>query len=102
MYLKMRSYNIVISRDLNIQVSQSLKWHARRVAIEFMQHMIFCNLFNARPYAKRLHELILKCLFDERIEVRRASSTTLSGFYQCGYFQVTPEDLVEYLFLLFC
>jgi hypothetical protein len=57
--------------------------------------MIFCNLFNARPYAKRLHELVLKCLLDEQFEVRIAASTTLSGFYQCGYIEVTQEDLVR-------
>jgi hypothetical protein len=100
MYTKMSSYNIFVSCDLEIQVCMSPKWHARRVAIEFMQNMIFCNLFNARPYAQRLRELLLKCLFDERVEVRRAASTTLSGFYQCGYFQVTQEDLVEFFFLL--
>ncbi len=56
--------------------------------------MIFCNLFNARPYATQLHELVLKCLFDEQLEVRAAASTTLSDFYRCGYIQVTSEDLV--------
>jgi hypothetical protein len=56
--------------------------------------MIFCNLFNARPYAKQLHELVFKCLFDEQFEVRTATLTTLSGLYQCGYFKVTDEDLV--------
>lgn len=56
--------------------------------------MVFCNLFNARPYADRLHDLVLKSLGDEQFEVRTAASTTLSGFYQCGYIQVTGEDLV--------
>jgi hypothetical protein len=76
------------------QVCTSSKWHARRAAIEFVQNMIFCNLFNARPHAKRLHELVLKCLCDEQFEVRQVASMTLSGFYQCGYIQVTDEDLV--------
>ncbi len=56
--------------------------------------MIFCNLFNARPYAKQLHELVLKCPFDEQLEARIAALKTLSGLYQCGYFEVTEEDLV--------
>ncbi|CAF4674160.1 unnamed protein product, partial [Rotaria sp. Silwood2] len=55
--------------------------------------MIFSNLFNARPYAKRLHELVLKCLFDERLEVRTVASITLSNFYQCGYIQTIDHDL---------
>jgi proteasome activator subunit 4 len=80
---------------LQTQVCTNPKWHARRAASEFAQNMIFCNLFNARPYAKKLHELVLKCLFDEQFEVRIAASTTLSGFYQCGYIQVTQEDLVR-------
>ena len=70
------------------------KWHARRAAIEFVQNMIFCNLFNARPYAQRLHELVLKRLFDEQFEVRTVASVSLSGFYQCGYITVTNDDLV--------
>ncbi len=70
------------------------KWHARRAAIDFIQNMIFSNLFNARPYAKQIHEIVLKYLFDEQLEVRRVASTTLSGLYQCGYLQVTDEDLV--------
>lgn len=76
------------------QICTSPKWHARRAAIEFAQNMIFCNFFNARPYTKQLHELVLKCLFDEQFEVRIAASMTLSGFYQCSYIQVTHEDLV--------
>ncbi len=56
--------------------------------------MIFSNLFNARPYAKQLHEILLKCLLDEQFEVRVVASMTLSGFYQCGYIQVISEDLV--------
>ncbi|CAF3638419.1 unnamed protein product, partial [Rotaria sp. Silwood1] len=44
------------------------KWHAHRAAIDFIQNMIFCNLFNARQYAKQLHRLVIKCLFDEQLE----------------------------------
>lgn len=83
-----------------IQVCSSSKWHARRAAIEFAQIMIFSNLFNARPYAERLHKLVLQCLLDEQLEVRTAASMTLSGLYQCGYIQVTDEDLVGYVSFL--
>jgi len=79
----------------------SSKWHARRAAIDFVQNMIFSNLFNARQYAKQLHGLVLKCLFDEQLEVRIVASMTLSGFYQCGYIQVTDEDLVgKFVFIV--
>ena len=77
------------------QVCSSSKWHARRVAMEFVQNMVFCNLFNARCYAKQLRSLVLKCLFDEQLEVRTVASVTLSGFYQCGFIQVTDEDYVS-------
>jgi hypothetical protein len=63
--------------------------------------MIFCNLFNARPYAQRLRKLAFKCLFDEQFEVRTVASVTLSGFYQCGYIQVNNDDLVNIHFLSF-
>jgi hypothetical protein len=77
------------------KVCSSPKWHARRAAIEFVQNMIFCNLFNARPYAQRLRQLVFKCLYDEQFEVRTVASVTLSGFYQCGYIQVNNDDLVN-------
>jgi len=83
------------------KVSSSPKWHARRAAIEFVQNMIFCNLFNARPYAQRLRQLVFKCLFDEQFEVRTVASVTLSGFYQCGYIQVNNDDLVNKYTLFF-
>ncbi len=69
--------------------------------MEFIQNMIFCNLFNARPYAQRLRQLVFKCLFDEQFEVRTVASVTLSGFYQCGYIQITHDDLVNiFIFIL--
>ncbi|CAF3427722.1 unnamed protein product [Rotaria socialis] len=74
-------------------VCSSPKWHARRAAMEFTQNMIFCNLFNVRPYAQRLRQLVFKCLFDEQFEVRSVASVTLSGFYQCGFIQINNEDL---------
>lgn len=78
-----------------IRVCTSIKWHARRAAIEFAQNLIFCNLFTAHPYAQQLHTLVFNCLIDEQYEVRLAASTTLAGFYQCGYLPVTADDLVR-------
>jgi hypothetical protein len=60
----------------------------------FFQNIVFSNLFNARQYAEQLHTFVLKCLFDEQLEVRMVASTTLSSLYQYGYIQVTVEDLV--------
>ncbi|UJR35822.1 hypothetical protein I4U23_028569 [Adineta vaga] len=77
-------------------VCSSTKWHARRAAIEFVQNMIFSNLFNTRPYAQRLRQLVFKCLFDEQFEVRTVASVTLSGFYQCGFIQVSKDDLKHF------
>ncbi|CAF4174719.1 unnamed protein product [Rotaria sp. Silwood2] len=74
-------------------ICTSSKWHSRRAAIEFAQTLIFCNLFNSRPYTKQLNEILLKCLFDEQLEVRTIASMTLSGFYQCGYIELTDKDL---------
>ncbi|CAF4300285.1 unnamed protein product, partial [Rotaria sordida] len=76
-------------------VCTSSKWHTRQVAMEFIQYMVFCNLFNAGSYKKQLRELVFKCLFDEPFEVRSVASITLSGFYQCGYIQVNEEDFVS-------
>jgi hypothetical protein len=60
--------------------------------------MIFCNLFNVRSHAQRLRTLVIQGLFDEQYEVRIAASTTLSGFYQCRYIQVTNDDQVGWVF----
>ena len=73
----------------------SSKWHARRAAMEFVQNMIFCNLFNARSYKNQLQNLIFKCLFDQQFEVRTVASVTLSGLYQCGYIEVNNHDFVN-------
>ncbi|CAF4624946.1 unnamed protein product, partial [Rotaria sp. Silwood2] len=74
-------------------ICTSSKWHSRRAAIEFAQNLIFCSLFNSRPHIKQLNEILLKCLFDEQLEVRTIASMTLSGFYQCGYIKLTDKDL---------
>ncbi|UJR17105.1 hypothetical protein I4U23_004001 [Adineta vaga] len=72
------------------------KWQARLAALEFIQYFVFCNLFNIRSYVQRLHKLVFTCLFDERLEVRLIASTTLAGFYQCGYIPVTDTDLKHF------
>ncbi|CAF3263141.1 unnamed protein product [Rotaria socialis] len=98
MYVAMTYLRAPFLESLNEQLQQvctSSKWHTRRVAMKFVQHTIFCNLFNARLYRKQLHELVFKCLFDEQFEVRTVASVTLSGFYQCGYIQVNEEDFVN-------
>ena len=77
------------------EVCTSPKWHARRVAMEFVQNMVFSNLFTARPYAQRLRDLVIRCLFDEQYEVRNVASITLSGFYQCGFVSMTDDDFVS-------
>jgi hypothetical protein len=82
-------------------VCTNSNWHARYAAIEFAQHMIFCNLFNARPFASRIRELILKWLFDEQFEVRTIASVTLAGFYQCGFIEIIKEDLVKIVIFSF-
>ena len=76
------------------KVCQSSKWHSRRAAIEFTQNLIFCNLFNIRPYAEQFHQILMKCLYDEQYEVRLSASITLSGSYQCHFIQITKEDIV--------
>ena len=63
--------------------------------MEFIQNMIFSNLFNVRSHTQRLRTLVIQGLLNEQYEVRIAASTTLSGFYQCGFIQVTGEDLVR-------
>ncbi|CAF4697079.1 unnamed protein product, partial [Rotaria socialis] len=90
-YLNVHFLEALIKQLEHVYASSA--WHARQVAIDFVQTMIFSNLFNARSYANRIHDFVLKSLSDEQYEVRIIASTTLSGLYQCGYIQVTDEDL---------
>ncbi|UJR17800.1 hypothetical protein I4U23_004699 [Adineta vaga] len=74
-------------------VIKSDKWHARRAAIEFIQYLIFGNLFNARPFSPRIRKIVLGHLSDEQLEVRTIASVTLAGLYQCNFIPITKEDL---------
>ena len=94
-YLNTEFIDELIEQLKTVMFSSNSKWHARRVVIEFVQHMIFCNLFNIRTHAQQLRELVNRGLFDEQYEVRMSASVTLSGLYQCRYFQVTDQDLVS-------
>lgn len=76
-------------------ICSSTKWHGRRAAMEFIQILIFSNLFNARPHTKQIKQIVFQCLFDEQLEVRSLASVALAGFYQCGYLPITKEDLVS-------
>lgn len=94
-YLNIEFIDGLIEQLKTIMIGSNSKWHARRFAIEFVQHMIFCNLFNIRTHAQQLRELIIQGLFDEQYEVRLSASVTLSGLYQCRYFQVIDQDIVS-------
>lgn len=76
------------------KICVSRKWHSRRAAVEFIQNLIFCNLFNIRPYAEQFRQMLMKCLYDEQYEVRVSASTTLSGCYQCHFIPIDNEDIV--------
>lgn len=94
----MNYVNVSLLKELVHQlvcVCNSKKWHGRRAVMEFIQVLIFSNLFNARPYAKEIKDLVFRCLTDEQFEVRGCASVALAGFYQCGYISVTQEDLVS-------
>lgn len=93
-YLNTHSMKIIIDQLENFY-DISMKWQTRRAILDFIQNMIFSNLFIAHLFTKQLHEFVKKCLFDEQIEVRLMASTTLREFYQCGFIRDIENDLVS-------
>lgn len=81
--------------QLEERYDKSSKWQSRRAVIDFVQNMVFSNLFIARSFTKQIHRLIRKYLSDEQFEVRLTASTALRGFYQCGFIQHIEIDLVR-------
>ncbi|CAF1396201.1 unnamed protein product [Rotaria sordida] len=53
-----KKFILFFIRKKTLKVCTTSKWHTRQVAMEFIQYMVFCNLFNAGSYKKQLCELV--------------------------------------------
>ncbi|XP_054614170.1 proteasome activator complex subunit 4B [Dunckerocampus dactyliophorus] len=71
------------------EMAGSRSWHARYSVLTYLQIMVFYNLFTLLSVpveVQRIHQLVMRLLLDEQLEVRDMAGTTLSGLLQCQFF----------------
>ncbi|XP_071961962.1 proteasome activator complex subunit 4-like [Antedon mediterranea] len=75
------------------QVAIGTSWHGKCSMLQYMQVMIFYNLYaiSQPQYVEQIKNLIVGLLKDERLEVREAAATTLSGLFHCGFFKMDSQ-----------
>lgn len=76
------------------QIASNNLWHPRRSILEYLQVMIFANLFAIASNAKfvsDVKELVLSLLADEQLEVRETAAATFSGLVHYGFFELNDE-----------
>ena len=76
---------------------ESPSWQTRRQTLCVTQVSTFHNIYLLRrssiSYASLIRQLLVESLNDPTVEVREMASVTLSGLFQCGFFE--PEtDLI--------
>lgn len=75
-------------------------WHARVATAALIEIMISANLFNlikSDRWRDEIEDIVINHLIcDERIEVREASSPTLSGMIHCEFTRLTPKLLAKF------
>ncbi|XP_068688324.1 proteasome activator complex subunit 4-like isoform X1 [Montipora foliosa] len=72
------------------QLANNVLWHPRRSILEYLQVMIFANLFliTSNPqHVEDAKELVLTLLEDEQLEVREMAAVTFSGLVHYGFLQ---------------
>ncbi|XP_013404552.1 proteasome activator complex subunit 4 [Lingula anatina] len=79
------------------EVSGLKSWHARSAILQYIQVMVFSNLFNLQQpeYKEHVKELVLHLLCDDQLEVREMAAVTLGGFLHCKYFDI-DHDLLQH------
>uniref|UniRef100_A0A8C5MEZ8 Proteasome activator subunit 4 n=1 Tax=Leptobrachium leishanense TaxID=445787 RepID=A0A8C5MEZ8_9ANUR len=77
--------------DVLIQTSRSSSWHARYTILNYVQNMVFYNLFiflHNKEAVEGVRWLVLQLMADEQLEVREMAATTFSGLLQCNFLQL--------------
>ncbi|XP_002119300.2 proteasome activator complex subunit 4 [Ciona intestinalis] len=77
-------------------ISTSKSWHARHSILPYIQVFVYNNLFSVtrnESCVKRIRDVVLHLLEDERLEVSKMSLVTLSGLLQCRVIQMDDELL---------
>ncbi|XP_033120997.1 proteasome activator complex subunit 4-like [Anneissia japonica] len=87
------SHNIPYAIQALQEVANGTSWRGKCSMLQYMQVMIFYNLFaiSQPEYVEQIKNLIVGLLKDERLEVREAAATTLSGLFHCGFFRIDSQ-----------
>lgn len=81
---------------VKLTVLRSCTWKTRCTAIRFLQVHVFANLYVYKNgFVDRIKEILDILLLDTQIEVRTNAGLTVSGFLQCGLFEVDDDLMVK-------
>lgn len=84
-----------ILKIVHLTVEKSCTWKTRITVLRFLQVNVFANIYiYKKEFISRIHDILLLSLIDQQLEVRNNAALTLSGFIQCGLFEVDKKFLV--------
>ncbi|GAB6022437.1 hypothetical protein CHUAL_006550 [Chamberlinius hualienensis] len=93
-YLSPEMVPVVLANVL--QLSKSNSWRARKTLLEYLQILIFSNLFNILSFPNIIEEIkrvVVGFLHDPRAEVQQIASQSLSGLFHCQMLLVDEQIL---------
>ncbi|XP_064483757.1 proteasome activator complex subunit 4-like [Ornithodoros turicata] len=93
------SKSIQAALDIIKDVLKSPSWHARAAACNFLQFLVFSNLFTVQSnpaWKQGIVDYTLALLKDERVEVRDVAAESLGGLLHCEFIKVTDELLESF------
>lgn len=80
-------------------VMKSPSWHARAAGCNFLQFLVFSNLFTVQSnevWKQEVVDYTLTLLKDKRVEVRDVAAESLGGLLHCEFLKVTDDLLASF------
>ncbi|CAN7938235.1 unnamed protein product [Ixodes hexagonus] len=90
--------SIQAALDIVKEVMSSALWHSRAAGCNFLQFLVFSNLFTMQSCEQWRDAVVghtLSLLKDPRLEVRETAAETLGGLLHCEFLKVTDELLLQ-------
>ncbi|XP_014668208.1 PREDICTED: proteasome activator complex subunit 4-like [Priapulus caudatus] len=81
------------------QIMNGQSWRSKQSVLEYLQVMVFCNLFavmQSRELVGCIHDIVLNMMTNEQLEVREMASVTLGGFLHCELFTMDADLLDKF------
>lgn len=91
--------SIQAALDIVKEVMNSPLWHSRAAGCNFLQFLVFSNLFTMQSCDRWREAVVghtLALLRDPRLEVRETAAETLGGLLHCEFLKVTDELLASF------